>query len=176
MQPVSSSGFTWSEPPWLGSLESPYDNEPHRKLQSYVRSYVDENILPYALEWEAQGDCPEEAKAAWISSGLPLADIPAKYKPPEHRSLAGIPADELDAFHSLILSDQLSRFEGGVNIALSGGANPIGLPPVLHHGTEEQRRRWVPGLFTRETNFCLGAVGRKRRGEYPNTGGEEPGR
>jgi alkylation response protein AidB-like acyl-CoA dehydrogenase len=32
----------------------------------------------------------------------------------------------------------------------------IGVPPIVHHGTEEQKRKWLPGLFNWETSFCLG--------------------
>lgn len=37
-----------------------------------------------------------------------------------------------------------------------GGASIIGVPPIVHHGTEEQKAKWLPGLFTWETSFCLG--------------------
>lgn len=148
--------FSWAEPAWFGSLESPYYNDSHRALQAYVRKYVDDNIMPHALEWEERGDCPDEVKDSYIKTGLPLADIPAQYKPSELRSLAGIHTEKLDAFHHMILVDELARFEGGVGIALAGGANAIGVPPIMNHGTEEQRRRWIPGLSTRQTSFCLG--------------------
>lgn len=153
MPPTSHIPF--AEPAWLGSLESPYYGPSHRKLQSYVRDFIDGNIMPHALEWEASGDCPEDAKAAYVKSGIAFADIPVQYKPPEFRSLAGIPVGELDIFHLMILIDEGSRFEGGVGIALSGGANAIGVPPIINHGTEAQRRKWIPGLFTRGTSFCL---------------------
>lgn len=159
----STAALPFAEPAWLGTLESPYYNESHRKLQAYVRKYTDENIMPHALEWEARGDCPDEAKAAYIRTGIPFADIPAQYRPPgppEHhqsQTLGGVVAvDALDAFHMLILTDESFRFEGGVGIALAGGASAIGVPPLLRHGTEAQKRRWLPGLFTRETQFCLG--------------------
>lgn len=151
-----SDRFSWAEPAWFSALESPYYKDSHRALQAYVRKYTDDNIMPHALEWEEQGDCPDDVKRSFAQTGLPLADIPAKYKPLELRSLAGTPTDKLDAFHHMILIDELARFEGGVGIALAGGANAIGVPPVMNHGTEQQRRRWIPGLFTRETSFCLG--------------------
>lgn len=151
-----ASQLPWAEPAWLNTLESPYYNESHRKLQAYARQYIDKHILPHALEWEAQGDCPEEVKTAYVQSGLVFADIPSQYKPPELQSIAGIiPSDQLDIFHHMILVDETSRFEGGVGVALAG-ANPIGVPPILHHGTPEQKQRWLPGLCTRQTNFCLG--------------------
>lgn len=39
-----------------------------------------------------------------------------------------------------------------------GGGIVIGVPPVIHHGSEEQKRRWLPGIFPGETSFCLGAT------------------
>lgn len=146
----------WAEPAWLGSLESPYYNDSHRQLQAYARKFYDENVIPYMLEWEEKGDCPDSARAAYLQSGLALLDVPKEYRPPGFDKVAGIPIDELDVFHHMILTDESSRVEGGVSVALSGGVNVIGLPPVLKHGTEAQKQRWLPGLFTRETNFCLG--------------------
>ncbi|CAN8098567.1 unnamed protein product [Discula destructiva] len=151
-----AASFSWAEPAWFSSLESPYYNKSHRSLQAYARKYVDENIMPHALEWEEQGECPEHVKQSFAQSGLPFADIPAQYKPPEFRSLAGIPTEELDVFHHMILIDELARFEGGVGIAITGSANSIGVPPILNHGTEEQKRGWMSGLCARETTFCLG--------------------
>jgi alkylation response protein AidB-like acyl-CoA dehydrogenase len=145
----------WAEPAWLASLESPYYNESHRKLQAYARAFIDQKILPHNLEWEEQGDCPDAAKADYIKSGLPFANIPAEYWPHGLNLAAGIPADKFDVFHFMVISDEISRIEGGVGIALAG-ANSIGVPPIINHGTEEQRQRWLPGLFTRETSFCLG--------------------
>lgn len=161
---MSPSRIPWAEPAWLGSLESPYYDDSHRRLQAYARQYIDTNIIPHALKWEAEGDCPEEAKTAYVQSGLPFADlsVPDHYRTPEQRSvLAHVlgpdsPASKkLDIFHMMILVDETSRFEGGVGIALAG-ANAIGVPPIMNHGTEEQKQRWLPGLFTRQTNFCLG--------------------
>lgn len=148
----------WAEPAWLGSLASPYYNESHRRIQAYARQYIDDNVLPYALEWAEAGDCPDEAKTAYVKSGLHLTDLPDQYKPPEMRSVAGIPHSQMDLFHFLILNDELSRIEGGVDVALGGGASSIGVPPIVHHGTEAQKQRWLPGLFTRQTSFCLGVT------------------
>jgi alkylation response protein AidB-like acyl-CoA dehydrogenase len=40
---------------------------------------------------------------------------------------------------------------------MSGGTT-IGLPPIVKYGTDEQKRQWLPGIFTGETSFCLGAT------------------
>ncbi|KAI1157860.1 acyl-CoA dehydrogenase [Nemania serpens] len=145
----------WAEPAWLGSLESPYYNDSHRKLQAYVRKYYEDNVIPHMQEWEEKGDCPGSAKAAHIKSGLEFVGVPKEYRPAGTDTIAGIPIDDLDAFHRVILADESWRVEGGVMISL-GGANSIGLPPIINYGTEAQKKRWLPGLFTGETSFCLG--------------------
>ncbi|KXJ91540.1 acyl-CoA dehydrogenase-like protein [Microdochium bolleyi] len=152
---TSSSKTPWAEPAWHGALESPYYNDTHRAVQRYAREYIDTNIAPHALEWEEKGDCPTQAKLDYINSGLVFLDIPPQYRPEKFRTLLGMRAEELDMFHYLTLMDETFRIDGAVGSALAG-ANGIGIPPVVNHGTEEQKQRWLPGLFTRETNFCLG--------------------
>ncbi|KAK5123117.1 hypothetical protein LTR85_003315 [Meristemomyces frigidus] len=145
----------WSEPAWSHGIPSPYYNASHRKLRDALRYYIDERILPYSLDWEAKGEAPREEAVKWAKSGFTFADVPPQYRSKDLPGPAGIPIDELDVFHLLISTDETSRIEGGVMTSLSG-ASVIGIPPVCHHGNEEQKRQWLPGLFTWETSFCLG--------------------
>ncbi|KAF2403102.1 acyl-CoA dehydrogenase NM domain-like protein [Trichodelitschia bisporula] len=144
----------WAEPAFE-YIHSPYYSASHRKLRNELRTYVEEKILPYSLDWEAAGGAPREEALKWVRSGFAHVDIPKEYRPADLPDPAGIPVDELDAFHFLLMTDQTSRALGGVMTSLSG-ASVIGAPPVVHYGTEEQRRKWLPGLFTWETSFCLG--------------------
>lgn len=145
----------WAEPAW-NSIPSPYYNESHKQLRNGLRAYIDENILPNALEWEEAGDVPKEEKFKWLNSGFSANDIPVEYRPKNFPLPAGIPLEKLDAFHLLVSTDETSRVPaGGVMTAMSG-ANVIGAPPVIHWGTKEQKDRWLPGMFNWTTNFCLG--------------------
>ncbi|KAI8276156.1 hypothetical protein K4K60_008057 [Colletotrichum sp. SAR11_57] len=144
----------WGEPAWFNALESPYYNDSHRRFQAYVRDFVDTHLLPYAQEWEAAGECPLAARLQFAKSGLAFLDVPREYRPRELMTIAGIPFDELDVFHELILMDEMARIPSGVPLALAGASN-VGAPPIWTAGTEEQKRRWLPGLFTWETSFCL---------------------
>lgn len=67
----------------------------------------------------------------------------------------GTPVADLDIFHLLVMTGETSRVEGSVMTALVG-ASAIGSPPIINHGTEEQKRKWLPGLFDFDTSFCLG--------------------
>jgi alkylation response protein AidB-like acyl-CoA dehydrogenase len=145
----------WAEPAWSHGIASPYYNDSHVKLRDALRTYIDTQILPDALDWEAKGEAPREERLRWAKSGFAFADVPAKYRPNDNPGPAGIPIDELDVFHLLVSTDETSRVEGGVTSSL-GGASVIGAPPLLHHGTEEQKAKWLPGLFDFTTSFCLG--------------------
>ena len=145
----------WAEPSWCGSLASPYYNQSHRQLRDALRRYIDDNIKPHMLEWEEKGEAPEDARLKWARSGFTFADVPEPYRPKDIPGPAGISVKDLDVFHLLVSTDESSRVEGGISVALGGGS-VIGVPPIVHHGTEEQKRNWLPGLFTWETSFCLG--------------------
>ncbi|KAF1954053.1 acyl-CoA dehydrogenase-like protein [Byssothecium circinans] len=145
----------WAEPSWYSSLASPYYNTSHKRLRNALRSYIDTDVKPHMLEWEEAGEAPEAARLAHARSGFAFADVPEPYRPKDVPGPAGIPVAELDIFHLMVMTDESSRIEGGVGIALGGGSI-IGVPPIMHHGTEEQKRKWLPGLFSWETSFCLG--------------------
>ena len=145
----------WAEPAWYSSLASPYYNESHKKLRNAMRQYIDEHVVPYMLEWEEKGDVPREVQLKWARSGFSFADVPEPYRAKDVPGPAGIPVAELDVFHLLVATDESSRIEGGIGTTLSGGS-VIGAPPIVHHGTEEQKRKWLPGLFSWETSFALG--------------------
>ncbi|KAF2207892.1 hypothetical protein CERZMDRAFT_50176 [Cercospora zeae-maydis SCOH1-5] len=145
----------WSEPAWSHGIPSPYYNESHKKYRNALREYVNKNILPDALEWEEAGDVPEPARLQWAKSGFAFSDVPIQYRPKDVPFPGDVPVDQLDAFHLLISTDETSRVEGGVTSCLGGGS-VIGIPPVIHHGTEKQKQKWLPGLFTQKTCFCLG--------------------
>ena len=48
----------FSEPPYLMGLPSPYYNDSHRKWQKTCRTFVEETMMPYAADWERDGDVP----------------------------------------------------------------------------------------------------------------------
>jgi alkylation response protein AidB-like acyl-CoA dehydrogenase len=153
--PDTTNLAPWSEPAF-NYIHSPYYNDSHRRLRDYVRSYIDRHVFTHALDWEKKGEAPREEALRWARSGLSFTDVPAQYRPSDIPHPAGIPVDQLDAFHMLIMTDETSRVAAGGVFTSLGGASVIGIPPVIHHGTEEQKRAWLPGLFTWETSFCLG--------------------
>jgi hypothetical protein len=45
----------YAEPLWYSRNVSPHYTDSHRRLRAEVRRYVDEEILPFAFEWESAG-------------------------------------------------------------------------------------------------------------------------
>ena len=52
----------YAEPLWYSRNVSPHYTASHRKLRAEVRRYVDEELLPFAFEWESAGVIPDEAR------------------------------------------------------------------------------------------------------------------
>jgi hypothetical protein len=61
--PPFGSPTPYAEPLWYSRNVSPHYNNSHRKLREAVRKYVDEEITPYAFEWESAGIVPDSARA-----------------------------------------------------------------------------------------------------------------
>jgi alkylation response protein AidB-like acyl-CoA dehydrogenase len=145
----------WSEPAF-NSLSSPYYNESHIQFRDELKTYLEEHILPYSLDWEAQGGAPRDVALKWARSGFAHQDVPDKYRPKDiPLRPSGLPREKLDVFHFLLATDQGARIDGGVGTSLAG-ASVIGAPPIIAHGTEEQKQKWLPGLFDWSTSFTLG--------------------
>lgn len=77
-----------------------------------------------------------------------LASIPWPTEYAGHAKLPGnIKPEEYDWFHYKILLDEFSRVgSSGLSGATLGGLG-IGLPPILHFGSDEMKKRIVPDVI-----------------------------
>jgi hypothetical protein len=60
--PAFGCSTPYAEPLWYSRNVSPHYTESHRKLRAAIRTYVDEEILPYAFEWESAGKVPDKVR------------------------------------------------------------------------------------------------------------------
>lgn len=174
MKPQISPEKYITEPSWYNPLASPYYKASHRRVRDHVRKYIEEHISPNILDWEEKGQVPDEARLHYAKAGLIYPDLPKEYRqgvplPGDVRlrvtsfhasiwTFLFLTRTEWDVFHSLVVSYELSKiWAAGVSAGMSGGST-IGVPPVIHHGTDEQKKRWLTGLFTGQTSFCLGCT------------------
>ena len=136
---------------------SPYYNDTHAALRNEVRAWVDDAIEPYVGEWDEAKAVPDHIYRALGQRGylpglLGLHPYPQQYA----KSLPKcVPPEQWDAFHELIVTDELSRAgSGGLVWNLIGGYG-IGGPPLAKFGSKALKERILPGLLAGETRICL---------------------
>ncbi|KAJ3347482.1 hypothetical protein HDU83_002081 [Entophlyctis luteolus] len=165
----------FGDPYWYADWGSPYYKESHRKLRSYVRNFVEKEVMPYCFEWDEAKSVPKslfkKAAKAGILSCLVGSHFPSEFSPVPPP--VGIKPEEFDGFHSviailptfsvylfivllqLVVCDEFCRTgSGGISWGLFGGMG-IGLPPIIHFGTPEMKRRVIPQVLSGEKFICL---------------------
>ncbi|KAI8929621.1 acyl-CoA dehydrogenase/oxidase [Entophlyctis helioformis] len=146
----------YGDPAWYTGF-SPYYNDSHRKLRSFMRNFVEKEIMPHAHVWDEAKELPRElflkAGKAGILQSVIGHPYPAKYSdvPPP----CGIKAEDFDAFHEFVVCDELSRCgSGGVLWGLIGGLG-IGLPPIMNFGSDYLKEKVAPSCLSGQKNICL---------------------
>jgi acyl-CoA dehydrogenase len=109
----------------------------HRQFQATARRFVDDDVLPHRLEWEAAGTVPREVWRKAGALGLLCCDLPEQY--------GGAGGDFV---FNVVLAQELAR-AGGSGPAFSGHSD-IAVPYITRYGTDEQKRRWLPKAVTGE--------------------------
>lgn len=57
--PAFGSSAPYAEPLWYSRNVSPHYGPSHRRLRAEVRRYLDEEVIPFAFEWESAGKVPD---------------------------------------------------------------------------------------------------------------------
>jgi len=120
-----------------------YFTKAHDLVRRSVKEFVDGEILPYIDDWEEAGEFPRDLyrKAAEV-------DILGIGYP---ESLGGTPGD---TFFKIAASEELMRSGSGGLVAGLGSLD-IALPPIVRHGTDEQKERFVKPVLAGERIAAL---------------------
>jgi alkylation response protein AidB-like acyl-CoA dehydrogenase len=108
-------------------------NDDQTALRSLMQEFVRRSIAPVAREWEQSGRYPTEIVAEMRRLGLFGLLVPEEY--------GGI---SVDAVSYAIVFEELSR--GWMGIAGILGSHSLSTLLISRFGSEEQKRRWLPGL------------------------------
>ncbi|MEJ7582805.1 MAG: acyl-CoA dehydrogenase family protein, partial [Acidimicrobiales bacterium] len=117
-------------------MERTIFSEEHALFRGSFRRFVDKEIVPHHLEWERAGIVPRELFERAGSNGfLAMAA-------PEQHGGGGVG----DFRYNLIIGEEVQRSgTAGAGLGLTLH-NDICLPYFLSLTTEEQKRRWLPGI------------------------------
>jgi len=118
-------------------------NEEQMAFQKALRSFVDKEIMPVAIEWEHSGRYPTEIVDHMKKMGLFGITIPEEY--------GGL---QLDMVSFCLVYEEIAR--GWMGIAGILGSHGLSAWMIAHHGTEEQKNSILPKLATGEWRTGIG--------------------
>ena len=119
-------------------------DEGHRIFREALRRFVREEIEPNADAWEDAGAVPRELFARLGELGFLGIEYPAQYG-----------GGGGDLWMSVVLAEELARCRsGGVAFSVIVHTD-MSSPWLAALGTEEQRRRHLPGIISGETICAL---------------------
>lgn len=147
----------YGDPSWYQGWHSPYYNSSHHAFRAALRSFVDTELAPFVHEWDEEKSLPRDvwkkcADAGWLA-GVVGPPWPSQYV--GDRILGGVKAEQFDFFHEFIIHDEVSRCgSGGLVWGLFIGLC-IGLPPVMHFGSDYLKERVCKPCLSGEKIICL---------------------
>lgn len=125
---------------------SPFYDETHDQLAQSVRTFIEREVEPYIDQWEADRELPRELHKKAAEAGILGLRYPEEY---------GGHSEGFDAFHGLVLTEELAR-PGAGGLGASLMTHGIGLPPILAMGSEELKQRIAPPVLAGDKIIALG--------------------
>jgi acyl-CoA dehydrogenase len=122
-----------------------FETEEHATLRASVRRWAATHIAPHAAEWEENEDFPVSLYARAGADGMLGVGYPEE--------LGGGGGDVTMA---LVAAEELVMAGRSVGTIASLGSHAIALPPILHHGTPEQKARLVRPVLEGRAIAALG--------------------
>ncbi|KAF7330528.1 Acyl-CoA dehydrogenase [Mycena venus] len=152
------SAVPYAEPTWLNpGFHSPYYTENHRRFQTALRKFMEEEIAPDATLREEDG---KRASQAVFDAMARTNVLAMRLGPGPHLKgrvlMDGIvKPEEFDYFHELIMAQEGARFHARGYIDGLGGGTYIGLPPIINFGQPAIRDKIVEEVFAGKKLVCL---------------------
>ncbi|MFH2133085.1 MAG: acyl-CoA dehydrogenase family protein [bacterium] len=121
-----------------------YFGKEHEAVRSAVRDFVKKEIKPFVDDWEEAGEFPRELYKKMGELGFNAIGYPEAY--------GGTPGD---VFMQTVAAEELCR-GGSMGVVASLGTLHIAVPPIVNHGTEEQKMRFLKPVLAGDRIAALG--------------------
>ncbi len=118
--------------------------EEQRAFRDVMRSFVDEQVAPYAAEHDRDQTYPQESFDACVKMDLPALQIPEAY--------GGAGADMVT---QAIMAEELAR--GCASTSVTILISKLGMLPVMNFGSEALKQKYLPRVASGEiqASYCL---------------------
>ncbi|MEE1928207.1 acyl-CoA dehydrogenase family protein [Streptomyces sp. TRM 70351] len=113
-------------------------NKDHEAFRETIRDFIAAEVVPNYEEWEKQGYVPRDFYKQLGELGVFGIEVPEEY--------GG--AGETSFKYNAVITEECSR--AGVSFGGSSVHTGLCLPYLLKYGSEEQKRRWLPGFVAGE--------------------------
>ncbi|WP_329113724.1 acyl-CoA dehydrogenase family protein [Streptomyces sp. NBC_01465] len=110
----------------------------HEAFRKTLREFIAGEVVPHYADWEQQGHVPRELYRRLGELGVFGINVPEEY------GGAGV----TDFTYLTVLREECGR--AGVTFGAESVHTCLVLPYLLEFGSEEQKRRWLPGFLSGE--------------------------
>ena len=114
----------------MTALAAHYTPE-HQMFRDTCRRFFEKEVTPFHMKWEEEGIVPRELWRKAGAQGLLGMTMPEEY--------GGAGADFL--YSAILIEEQGRALASGPAFSLH---NDIVVPYLLHYGSEEQKKKWIP--------------------------------
>ncbi|KAF0108085.1 MAG: butyryl-CoA dehydrogenase [Anaerolineaceae bacterium] len=118
-------------------------SQEHKMLQSSVRTFVEKEVKPLAIEIDEKHAIPPELVKKLCGMGMFGTYLPEAY------GGAG-----MDILSYVIVVEEVSKACGSTGVLISAHTS-LACDPILQFGTEEQKKKYLPPLACGERIGCL---------------------
>ena len=126
-------------------LGNSFLSDEHREWQFQVRRFFDNEVVPFADEWDEAGHIPDDL---WPKSAA-MGILGLGYSEEYGGTLEGI-----DIWHKNILNEELGRTGVG-GVAASLMVHNIGLPPVVNFASSELKQEVASSVLNGSRHISL---------------------
>ena len=119
-------------------------NSDHELFRSNARRFFREELEPNIESWEKAGRLPKEFWLKAGKNGFHCCGIPEEYGGPG-----------ADFLYNMILSEEVGYAIGGASVGFSVSSDIVAYY-LLHSGSGEQKKYWLPRMVTGESIPAIG--------------------